>query len=955
MLFRALLFFFCASYSYDIVGQDVFYTNYTTESGLPSNTVYFAFQDSEGFMWFGTDAGVCRYDGHTFTTFTPQDKLSDNEVFQIVEDSQKRIWFLTFNGRVSYYKNGAIYNSSSDPILKGLEVGDIYNCFFEDSKNRIWLTNTLKGVNILNPDSTITHLDNKYIFYLWEEDDKILGVDQSGVIYFDKNNPSHYEKKMIEGLLFFANGSRRVMINKEEKIIYFPVFGSGINEIDYSKLTSTKLFQHLQVFGLLPAEDDQVWVYHSNGAFLWDEHDTTTVKNLFNGTIISHAARDKDGGYWFTTLNKGILYMPSLQIKKISPKFKTDDGVRRLVQTAAGEVIAIHEHGEYAIISSKDFSLKNHTLPIQVDDSRVDELVRSGDTTWITGKAIGLIKLHKGKSDIYFSGQTIKHFSIGNEHILQNNSSFLKRIDSKSLKAEKSIYDTASGDILFKGRSFTFHQTTENKILIGSNQGLAIVENKTVKYLSDIHPYLSNRIVQIKEDKQGNFWMVVDATGVIVLNSQLKTIGVLDESAGIIDGSCHRIFIDNHNEVWVITKNTVYKAFIEDEALQFETIFFLENENINDVLVDERNIWIASSSGITIVPKNQPTKQQVQTVIKSIYINKEKILTAIKGPIRVSHNQNNIRILYSALNFATKNNLYRYRLYGKDSPSWTITKSDEIEFSSLSPGNFTFQVQAKNTDGSWSSSIASFQFVITNPIWKEWWAIALGMTFLFAIATAIIYKTYQGNLKKILLKDRLVESELKALVAQMNPHFIFNTLNTIQSFFITNDVKTANRMLSQFSSLMRKILDHTSQSFISVEDEVAFLKNYLDVEKMRFNNQFEYEIDVQYDINAALTMIPSMTIQPFIENAIIHGLTPKKGNGKIIVQFNKTNDLRTHVRVQDNGIGRRENTERTHIPRGINLINERLTILNAKNKTSYKIEIIDLVEPEKGTRVDLYF
>jgi two-component sensor histidine kinase len=876
-------------------------------------------------------------------------------VFQIAEDSQKRIWFLTFNGRVSYYKNGAIYNSSSDPILKGLEEDDIYNYFFEDSKNRIWLTNTLKGVNILNPDSTITHLDNKYIFYLWEEDDKILGVDQSGVIYFDKNNPSHYEKKMIKGLLFFANGSRRVMINKKRKIVYFPHFGSGINKIDYSNLTSTKLFQHLQVFGLLPAEDDQVWVYHSNGAFLWDEYDTTTVKNLFSGTIISHAARDKDEGYWFTTLNKGILYMPSLQIKKISPKFKTDNGVRRLAQTAAGDVIAIHEHGEYAIISSEDFSVKNYALPMQVDDSRVDELVSYGDTTWITGKAIGLIRLHKGKSDVYFPLQTIKHFSINPKNIFQNNSSFLKRIDTKLLKEAKSIYDTASGDILFRGRSFTFHQATESKILIGTNQGLAILENETIKYLSAIHPYLSNRIVQIKEDKQGNFWMVVDATGVIVLNSQLKTIGVLDESTGIIDGPCHRIFVDNHNEVWVITKNTVYKAFIEDEALQFETIFFLENETINDVSVDDKNIWIASSSGITIVPKNQPSKQQVQTVVKNIYINKEKILTATKEPIQVSHNQNNIRILYSALNFATKNNLYRYRLYGKDSSSWTITKSDEIEFSSLSPGNFTFQVQAKNTDGSWSSNVASFQFVITNPIWKEWWVMALLIGFIFAISLAIVYRIYQSNLKKILLKDRLVESELRALVAQMNPHFIFNTLNTIQSFFITNDVKTANRMLSQFSSLMRKILDHTSQSFISVEDEVAFLKNYLDVEKMRFNNQFEYEIDVQYDINAALTMIPSMTIQPFIENAIIHGLTPKRGNGKVIVQFNKTNDQRTHVRVQDNGIGRREKTERTHTPRGINLINERLTILNAKNKTSYKIEIIDLVEPEKGTRVDLYF
>jgi ligand-binding sensor domain-containing protein/two-component sensor histidine kinase len=957
MLFRALIFLFCASYSYDIAGQDIFYTNHTIKSGLPSNTVYFAFQDSEGFMWFGTDSGVCRYDGHTFTTFTPQDKLSDNEVFQIAEDSQHRIWFLTFNGRLSYYKNGIIYNAASDPILKELAVEDNFNSFLEDSKKRIWFSSTFKGINILNSDGTTTHLDNKFVSYLWEEGDKILGIDRMGIVYFDKNNPSKQEKKTIEGVELFSNGSRRTSINKEEKVIYSPYFGFGLCKIEYSNLKSTKLFQHLQIFGLLPAEDNQLWVYHSNGAFLWNGYDTASVENVFNGAIISHAAQDKEGGYWFTTLNKGILYAPSTQIKKVFPKFKTDAAVRRLIHTEKGEVMAMHEHGEYVTISPNDFSVKNYMLPIQVGDSRIDELVNDRGATWVAGKAIGLIKLHDGRSDVYFPRETIKHFSIDSQYLLHSSSSFIRRIDKNLLeqRRKKSVFDSASGEILFNGRSFTFHQSSESKILIGTNLGLALIENKIVKPLSSIHPYLSNRIVQIKEDKEGNFWIVVDATGVVVLNPQLELIGVLDESAGIINGPCFRIFINEENKIWAISQHTVYQTSIENNKLQFESVFFLGDEIINDLSTDNKSLWIASSSGLIVVPITYRDKEEIHTIIKGVYINGNKIETDLYKPIRLSYNQNNIRINYTALNFKTQDNLFRYKLADKNASSWTITKLDEIEFSSLAPGDFTFQLQAKNADGSWSSSTASFHFSITNPIWNEWWVIVLGMTFLFAIATAIVYRAYQGNLKKILLKDRLVESELRALVAQMNPHFIFNTLNTIQSFFITNDVKTANRMLSQFSSLMRKILDHTSQSFISVEDEVEFLKNYLDVEKMRFNNQFEYEIDVQYDINAALTMIPSMTIQPFIENAIIHGLTPKKGNGKVIVQFNKTNDQRTHVRVEDNGVGRKQNTERTHTPRGISLINERLSILNAKNKTSYKIEIIDLVEPERGTRVDLCF
>src|SRR5688572_13895052 len=132
-------------YLFELSAQQPFFINYTIKTGLPSNTIYYTMQDSEGFVWMATDAGVCRYNGRTFVTFTPQDGLADNEIFQVHEDSQKRIWFLSFNGRISYYKDGAIYNSNTDTSLRSFDANDIYSCFLEDSKKQIWLGTQNKG------------------------------------------------------------------------------------------------------------------------------------------------------------------------------------------------------------------------------------------------------------------------------------------------------------------------------------------------------------------------------------------------------------------------------------------------------------------------------------------------------------------------------------------------------------------------------------------------------------------------------------------------------------------------------------------------------------------------------------------------------------------------------------------------------------------------------------------
>src|SRR5690606_36058941 len=147
--------------------------NYDIKTGLPSNTVYYVMQDSNGFLWYGTDSGVSRYDGNEIVTFTPQDGLSDNEILQIKEDSQNRIWFLPFNGRISYFKDGVFYNGTTNPTLKSLYVKDIYSCFFEDSQQRIWLGSRISGIKILKPDNETVHIDflPGTIYQVWEDED----------------------------------------------------------------------------------------------------------------------------------------------------------------------------------------------------------------------------------------------------------------------------------------------------------------------------------------------------------------------------------------------------------------------------------------------------------------------------------------------------------------------------------------------------------------------------------------------------------------------------------------------------------------------------------------------------------------------------------------------------------------------------------------------------------------
>lgn len=297
--------------------------------------------------------------------------------------------------------------------------------------------------------------------------------------------------------------------------------------------------------------------------------------------------------------------------------------------------------------------------------------------------------------------------------------------------------------------------------------------------------------------------------------------------------------------------------------------------------------------------------------------------------------------------------------------NWQSTKQTNVTFYSLPDGDYTFEVIAKNEDGYWSSPV-EFVFKIKPPFWFTWWFISLEI--LFTIISIIIIFKYRE--KQLLKKNdivrkitenekKIIELELKALRSQMNPHFIFNTLNSIQMYISRHDFKESNRYISNFSRLIRMVLNHSEKPFINLRDELEMLTLYIGLEQIRFENQFDYYINVDEELDLDCDKIPPMLLQPFIENAIWHGLMKKSEKGKIEVDLKLSNDI-LYCSIQDNGIGRaaalKIKAERKIQNKsiGMRVTKDRLSIMYNEKYNNMDVEIVDLHDENNnptGTKI----
>lgn len=939
------------------------YRNYTTDHGLPTTEVYHVLEDSKGYVWFATDMGVSRYNGYEFETFTIKEGLPDNTVFEIYEDHKGKIWFVPMSCMLSYYENGKIhqfkYNDSLKKVLKNplrysfvIDKGDnIHLGVFGNHYLHISNTGILREID-MGRDSSI------YAAKIIEiEPGKLLRrvqrVDPAISLMHIKTSFLNCSLKLpVPGI---GIGSRNIITHKKEVLL--TILRTIYIVKSCGNMTERKL--DADITWLSQDSKSHIWAgAFKSGVYCFKNGDLASKPlNFLRGLSVTSVCRTREGGYWFTTLENGAFYTPSLDIL-------TYDLASGLTHA---RINALATDGETIFAGLQDGNV--HAI-------NGDSIENLNTSAFHNGYNI-ITRLYYDKDEkrLWVSGYKAT-YSITNKKMelltdFFSASSILK--DAKGLTWLSNYYSigTYKGNgslqpLLTNQRVTSMAHVSDNRVLVGTLTGLRDLDVPSAKLIdipANRHPSLSRRITDIELMEGGR--LAIGTKGFGVMLKMNDTIYDINTNNGLASDNVNDLY-RHGNHLWVATNNglsrisiTSYKPF-SYSVKNFRSGDGLASSEIREVIYAGGKIWIATVKGLTSLPEaaGNDSLPPIPLYLVSVMADADSVQNGFTAEFGKA-------ITFKYIGLSVNNNgklLYRYRIQELDT-AWTRTTSREAHFPGLREGDYTFSVQVIGKEGAWSEPV-SLSFTIRPPWWRTWWfRIPLALLIAFMIALPLRYreeKIRKREEEKSRIDRQLWETQLKALRAQMNPHFAFNVMNSIQRFLLENDSDSAHRYLGRFSKLLRLVLEHSERSSITLAEEITALKLYVELEMARFRNRFEFEVKIEDSLDPEEVMIPSMLIQPHVENAICHGLMHKQGKGKLSISIK--GDAYTLVcTIEDDGIGRAaaallKDQAVKHNSMGVKITGERIRLLNTGNG-GLQTRITDLTDEAgnaAGTRVELF-
>jgi len=482
--------------------------------------------------------------------------------------------------------------------------------------------------------------------------------------------------------------------------------------------------------------------------------------------------------------------------------------------------------------------------------------------------------------------------------------------------------------------------------------------------------YLSSVI-----DNEGNIYFAT-MSGVYLFNPQTNKVDHFGEEDGLSSDLVYSLHFGNtKNQIWAGTNQGInlidigeYKKNGRKNIVHYgkEEGFTGVECNTNGGFVDiDGSIWFGTVKGLIKYNSKEYLRNPIESKISITGFKLFYSDTILNNNVNLAYNNNNITFKFNGISLSNPAKVrYSHMLIGYEDKWSPSSKERTASYSNLPPGTYTFKVISSNNEGIWNKEAATFTFTIERPFWKTWLFQLLLISF-FVISLSLIIRYRITNIRRkerrrTELNKKIAHIESQALRAQMNPHFIFNTMSSIQHYISNNDSDSALKYLSKFAKLMRIIMDNSKQQMISVAEEINALELYLQLEVMRFDKKFDYNITIDSSIDKNYDQIPSMLIQPYVENSIIHGLLPKETPGEIKINLTKQNDTMICT-IVDNGIGRERSKEyqknrvSKHKSMGISITKERLEILNSSLNSNLSADIVDLYDDGKpsGTKVIL--
>ena len=971
------------------------FVTYNVEDGLSDHAIYSLLEDDEGIIWIGTDKGFNRFDRETRTfkqylhNSDSTNGLINNRVNDIIQTEDGKIWIGTSDGLNKFDKKTGKFTSYFSKPQDFLSPRSNYIIdLYEDRNGIIWISTSF-GLVKFNPKTEIStrfyHIDddpttishNNVRCVLQDEDGFYWVGTRSGLNLLDSsmqvikqffNNPddpnslsNNWVRELYEdskGNIWVGTGGGGLdLLNKNDGT--FTVFRNKLN--DPGSLSNDK------VYSILEDKTGNIWVGTFKGVNMIGRYSndfkhcyrrTNDNTSISNNIVWSFAETD-DSLVWICTSDGVNVLNPKtgkyFVINKTDPERDDTYGfdVRTALYTPGLNCMWFGTYGlglyRYSFDTKELSAYDYNPLEKSIGSSIINSLLwdNSDSSLWIaTGK--GLCNLDPATDRF----TVFKH----NE------------------KDPGSISD----DIIIS----VFEDSRKN-LWIGTDNGLNRYDrnnNSFVKYFNqpgNDKSLSNNSVFCIYEDHLGFLWIGTSGGGLDKFDFQTGEFKSFTTDNGLSNNIIYAILEDNLDNLWISTNygiskfNTVDRSFVNydvKDGLQ-------SNEfNLGAALKSKDGMmYFGGMNGYNVFDPDKIRINPVQPVVVISMFRKFNEIVPDDfyngDTIRLNYDDNFFSFEIAALDYTNPSkNKYKYKLEDIDK-DWVYANAENrwAEYKKVHPGKYTFMANGSNNDGVWNENGIVLTLLIKPPWWATWYFRAFIILLIaFSIWWIIYWRTRRmkrrHEMEKRLLdfEKQKFDLEQKALRLQINPHFIFNSLNSIQSYILENDIENAVFYLGKFSQLMRIILSNTTSKYVTLKDELAAIRYYIELEQLRFSNKFDYKIKIDPELDEEYIEIPPMIIQPYVENAIIHGLINLPDTGTLNIIINKNSDKSLLCIVRDNGIGREKAAEIVrdsgikHKSRGMLITKARLEILNRQSKDDFSVKIIDLKDKENnpsGTEV----
>ncbi len=926
----------------DLNGQVVQFRQIEEDHGLPLSNTHRVFSDDLGYVWIENKEGLSRFDGVDFKVLDWNDIPSvsnidslqqvilgrNNKIYGI-RDSELFFW----QSPCPIYRTKKIITVSNGIFIHHTNVFDESELIFVSEGNCLNYHLNEKGFEIkpigiqgnLPSEKQLLH----FSIVPFSDEEIIVNIPHQKLLRSKKGdnllNFNAYTFNIIPD-------SECIFSSKENESIGF-IRNDSIIIQNNSSIKKIAVPKELEKIIFLESSSNSIFFGNSKQLFLYDLISKKTIfinPELHLTSSINHIGIDKENNLWISSEKNGIYC--------VFPNRSTEQGllgkstIHHLFNTKSLGLLAASDEGLFIISSSwGKFPLKEGQQP---QAFYINEDIKNNIIYISTNEGIYSIK--NGIPELCLPKEKNVH------SFLTDDKGYLSFYRNKFLHSYLGCHSQPySWPIPDYDIGSCLYQDHKKRIWLGTEKGLLVYDKNTPipKKINTKNGLPHSKINDITQDEKKNIWIGTDG-GLAKIFGDSFDVKIFKNLPSL---KCRKIIAAENEKLWVADPNGIF-VFDPFQNENSERVHFPQIQTNTMFLDETKKLWVGTNQGLFMHDPERPHIEDNPPALawRHILLNDKKINPTENPDLNFDGKLN---IGYTSIVFKDAHLIsYQYRL--NSGVPWQNTKNREIIFSNLQPGKYNLQIRARKPSSEWSTPL-EFPFCSLAPWWKTWTFIIFSTLGLLSILFLTLYIIRSREKRKIETNKRFAELELKALQAQMNPHFIFNTLNAIQHSILKENTKKANESLNSFASLMRLFLESSKSKYIPLSDEIRMLNHYCELTRFCYEEQFDFSIKIDPEIDEDDTEIPSMLLQPYVENAIRHGLLPKKEKGSLDISFSLEND-KLFCRILDNGVGRaaakkiKNKSNQIHKSAGMSITNERADILNEIYASEIDINIVDL-------------